>query len=56
MRIQFALEALAENAPDLFADAARRQSERAVTRANEAMTIEHDRHVLAKRAEWRTAG
>lgn len=52
MRIQFALEALADNAPELFADAARRQSERAVKRANEALTIEHDRQVLAKRAEW----
>lgn len=56
MRIQFALQALAENAPALFADAARKQAERAVTRANEAMTIEHDRQVLAKRAEWCTAG
>lgn len=55
MRIQFALEALTLCAPGLFADAAQRQSERAIARANEAMTFEHDRQVLAKRAEWRTA-
>jgi len=52
MRIQFALEALARNAPDLFGAAAREQSARALARSDEALAAGHDRSVLATRGAW----
>lgn len=51
MRLQFALQTLAENAPTLFGSAARAQSRLAFERSG-AMATHHDRAVVAKRAAW----
>lgn len=54
IRLQSALRALAENAPELYGDAARHFAAIALRRANNALTDEHDRKRLRDYTGWAT--